>query len=124
MRQLRPHLVASEFVAQVRRQAAQGYQIACVVEDNAVRAVAGFRILESLSSGKFLYVDDLATDEPQRSKRHGQTLFDWLVNHARASGCQNLELDSGVQRFAAHRFYLRNRMDLSSHHFRLDLRPR
>jgi hypothetical protein len=31
-------------------------------------------------------------------------------------------LDSGVQRFGAHRFYLRRRMDITSHHFALDLR--
>jgi hypothetical protein len=48
-------------------------------------------------------------------------LFDWLVGEARAAGCQSLELDSGVQRFDAHRFYLRNRMAISSHHFRLAL---
>jgi hypothetical protein len=33
-----------------------------------------------------------------------------------------LDLDSGVQRHDAHRFYLRERMHISSHHFtkRLD----
>ncbi|MGZ5023946.1 MAG: GNAT family N-acetyltransferase, partial [Chthoniobacterales bacterium] len=32
-----------------------------------------------------------------------------------------LTLDSGVQRFDAHRFYLMKRMKISSHHFVLDL---
>jgi hypothetical protein len=32
-----------------------------------------------------------------------------------------LELDSGVQRFAAHRFYFRERMWISRHHFSLEL---
>jgi hypothetical protein len=31
-------------------------------------------------------------------------------------------LDSGVQRFGAHRFYLRRRMNITSHHFAIDLR--
>ncbi|MGZ5001726.1 MAG: GNAT family N-acetyltransferase, partial [Chthoniobacterales bacterium] len=30
-------------------------------------------------------------------------------------------LDSGVQRFDAHRFYLMKRMKISSHHFSLEL---
>jgi hypothetical protein len=33
-----------------------------------------------------------------------------------------LHLDSGVQRFAAHRFYLARRMDITCHHFALKLR--
>jgi hypothetical protein len=43
------------------------------------------------------------------------------VAEARATGCAKLELDSGVQRFDAHRFYLRKRMIISSHHFSLEL---
>ncbi len=57
-----------------------------------------------------------------RSKGYGDELFAWLVAHAKANGCDQLHLDSGVQRFAAHRFYLRLRMSMTSHHFALDLR--
>ena len=69
----------------------------------------------------FCYVDDLVTDESERSLGYGGALFDWLVAEARAEGCGKLELDSGVQRFAAHRFYLTKRMIISSHHFSLEL---
>jgi hypothetical protein len=48
-------------------------------------------------------------------------MLDWLIERARGEGCQSFELDSGVQRFDAHRFYLSNRMIISSHHFRLKL---
>jgi GNAT superfamily N-acetyltransferase len=86
-----------------------------------VRAVAGFRIAEFLAWGRILYVDDLVTASAQRSRGHGQALFDWLVARARANGCAQLHLDSGVQRFDAHRFYLRQRMSITSHHFALQL---
>ena len=52
---------------------------------------------------------------------YGKTLLDLLTERAREADCQALELDSGVQRFDAHRFYLTNRMIISSHHFRLSL---
>ena len=84
--------------------------------------MAGYRILENLAAGRVLYVDDLVSDGEVRSGGFGQTMFEWLVQRAREEGCATLELDSGVQRFAAHRFYLRNRMIIASHHFRLDLR--
>lgn len=122
MRQLRTHLADEKtFVEQVERQRANCFQIAFAEDESGIRAVAGYRILESLYAGRFCYVDDLVTDEEGRSSGYGGALFDWLVTEARAVGCERLELDSGVQRFAAHRFYLTKRMIISSHHFSLEL---
>ena len=121
MRQLRPHLVRDEFPARVRRQAEQGYRLAMLEDGGRVVAAAGFRLIENLAWGRHVYVDDLVTDESSRSCGHGETLFDWLVEFAREHGCQELHLDSGVQRFDAHRFYLRHRMRITSHHFALRL---
>ena len=89
-----------------------------------VCAAAGYRFLESLFSGKFLYVDDLVTRESDRSCGFGGQLLDWLIEQAREHGCENLELDSGVQRFDAHRFYFSKRMSISSYHFRIKIEPK
>ncbi|HET8656809.1 MAG TPA: GNAT family N-acetyltransferase [Longimicrobiaceae bacterium] len=121
MRQLRTELTDEEFVPRVRRQEAGGYRLVLAESGGAVRAVAGFRIIDNLAGGRILYVDDLVTDAAERSRGHGRALLEWLVERAREEGCRNLELDSGVQRFDAHRFYLANRMVISSHHFRLKL---
>jgi GNAT superfamily N-acetyltransferase len=122
MRQLRTHFEDEQiFVAQVERQRSNGFRLAFLEDRSDVRAVAGYRMMESLYAGRFCYVDDLVTDGSVRSLGFGGKLFDWLVAEARAVGCQKLELDSGVQRFAAHRFYLTKRMIISSHHFSLDL---
>jgi GNAT superfamily N-acetyltransferase len=122
MRQLRDHFQDEEtFLTQVERQRSEGYRIAFLEDDGGVRAVAGFRRLEMLHAGRHFYVDDLVTDATARSLGYGGALFDWLVAQARAEGCGKLELDSGVQRFAAHRFYLTKRMIISSHHFSLEI---
>jgi GNAT superfamily N-acetyltransferase len=127
MSQLRPHLAAGEFAARVRRQMEQGYRLLSGSDERPgsdnrrVVAVAGFRLTEMLAWGKALYVDDLITDASERSKGYGEQLMQWLVAHAREAGCGELHLDSGVQRFDAHRFYLAQRMKISSHHFALDL---
>lgn len=121
MRQLRPHLDEGMFVETVQRQQADGYRLAALEQAGQVRAVAGFRVLEQLVRGRVLYVDDLVTDELARSQGLGDALFDWLVQHARTEGCRAFELDSGVQRNAAHRFYLRKRMDITAYHFVLGL---
>jgi GNAT superfamily N-acetyltransferase len=118
MRELRPHFkTAPGFVARVRRQQRQGYCLAFIEADGEVRAVAGYRYLESLFSGKFLYVDDLVTRASARSQGFGGQLLDWLVTEAAARGYEQLELDSGVQRFDAHRFYFAKRMKIAAYHF-------
>jgi len=125
MGELRPQFQNLEqFVAQVQRQQKQGYQLAFVESEAEVHAVAGYRFLETLFSGKLLYVDDLVTRERDRSHGFGGELLDWLVEQAREQGCENLELDSGVQRFDAHRFYFSKRMSISSYHFRIKIEPK
>ncbi|HEY9735372.1 MAG TPA: GNAT family N-acetyltransferase [Trichocoleus sp.] len=115
--QLRPHLSQGEFINRVLQQRQEGYQIAFVEEGEAVTAVAGFRLMNLLFRGRVLYVDDLVTDEAQRSKGYGQQLLDWLTEQARAQGCSALELDSGVQRSGAHRFYFREGLAITSFRF-------
>jgi GNAT superfamily N-acetyltransferase len=121
MAQLRPHLKERGFVSVVRQQFGEGYRLAYIRRKQKVAAVAGFRVLHSLAWGRFCYVDDLVTSEQARSQGLGKELLAWLCKFARSEGCQRLELDSGVQRFAAHRFYLRHRMFISCHHFSLEL---
>ncbi len=60
IRELRPLFQEPEqFVERVLRQHKEGYQLAFLESEGEVCAVAGYRFLESLFSGKFLYVDDL-----------------------------------------------------------------
>jgi GNAT superfamily N-acetyltransferase len=121
MQQLRTHLEQQDFLSKVRRQQLEGYRLVYLEDDGSVRAVAGFRVVENLASVRMLYVDDLVTDSAWRSRGYGKALLNWLIEQARREQCQFLDLDSGVQRFDAHRFYLSNRLIISSHHFKLKL---
>ncbi|HEV8185270.1 MAG TPA: GNAT family N-acetyltransferase [Chthoniobacterales bacterium] len=122
MRELRPHHPDRKaFIRQVQRQIREGFRLAYLECDGEVRAVAGYRIYELLFSGRTLYVDDLVTCESDRSRGFGGQLFDWLVAEGRRENCRALTLDSGVQRFDAHRFYLLKRMKIASHHFTMAL---
>lgn len=122
MRQLRPHIAPDDYLPTVKRMiTTDGYHLAALYADGIVRAVAGYRFMEMLYCGKILYVDDLNTDETTRSQGHGKALMDWLKAEARAHGCAQLHLDSGVQREAAHRFYFRERLTVNAYHFRVML---
>ena len=122
MHQLRPHLDAEAYLAQVLRlQAEQGFKLARMAVGGEVVAVAGLRFGEWLHGGRYLEIEDFVTGEESRSQGYGGEFFDWIVALARDTGCRHLRLVSGVQREAAHRFYRRKGMNLEAYYFSLDL---
>ena len=117
MKALRTELAEHDFVPLVRELMGNGYQLACLHEENRVVCVAGFRISKNLFLGKHLYVEDLSTVEGSRSMGYGAQMMAWLRSLAKAEGCSALHLDSGVQRYQAHKFYLNQNMQIVGYHF-------
>ena len=121
MRELRPHLSHQAFVDQVQVQMTEGYELAFLESNGEVRCAAGFRLITMLARGRHMYVDDLVTAASSRSRGYGRQMMEWLVARARTAGCESLELDSGVQRYRAHKFYFAHEMHIASYHFELSL---
>ncbi len=118
---LRPHLDQKSYLSMVKEQMQAGYTIVYLAEEGRVISLAGYRISQNLAWGKHMYVDDFVSLETHRSRGKGKLLLTHLVELARKEGCSQLHLDSGVQRFKAHRFYLREGFKISSHHFSMEL---
>lgn len=122
MAELRPHLKPDAFLRKVKRQAeSSDYQLVYLT-DGEVKAVGGFRISEWLAGGKYLEIEDFVAKDGERSKGYGGELFDWIVDFAKRENCNQIKLVSRVTRFAAHRFYLRKRMNIEAHYFSLNLK--
>jgi GNAT superfamily N-acetyltransferase len=122
MLELRPSIEPGDYLPRVRRMMqSDGYRLAAAYEDGVCRAVAGYRFMEMLHCGPLLYVDDLNSEPQQRSKGFGRALLDWLKQEARGRGCAQLQLDSGVHRPRAHRFYFREGLVITAFHFGVEL---
>jgi GNAT superfamily N-acetyltransferase len=119
--QLRPHIDEDTFRRIYRTGHAEGLRFTGAFEESRCMAVAGWRIVNTTFAIRKLTIDDLVTDAAARSKGYGHSLIEHLAGIARRAGCTLLDLDSGVQRFDAHRFYLRERMNIAAHHFDLPL---
>jgi GNAT superfamily N-acetyltransferase len=120
--ELRPHLDEATFIPQVQRQRAQqGYTL--LVGEIAGRAVtgAGYRVVEHLSWGKAVYLDDLVTAAAEHGHGYGAQMLDFLIAEARRLGCKQFHLDSGTQRHAAHRLYLSRHLRISAFHLSTEL---
>jgi GNAT superfamily N-acetyltransferase len=121
MSQLRPHLAAADFVSTVLRlRNTTGFELACL-DDDGIKAVAGFRVSEWLHAGRYLEIEDLVAAGEARSKGYGGQLFDWLLVLAASRSCRQLRLVSGVKRTDAHRFYLRRGMVIEAHYFSINI---
>lgn len=120
MRELRPHLAdLGAFTEAVVRSQMVGSQFVYLEAGGLVRSVTSFRLCHNLAWGYHMYVDDLVTRAQDHGHGYGSALIDWLISEARDRGCAQFHLDSGVQRFDAHRFYLHKGMNITSHHFGL-----
>jgi len=123
MRELRPLLEsAEEFVARVRVQQAEGFELAYLEDAGEVVTVAGFRVRHMIVSGLTMYVDDLVTGAAFRSRGHGKAMLDGLIALAKERGCATFSLDSGTHRQEAHAFYFREGMRVTSFHFETKLK--
>jgi len=122
MAELRVQVERGGFTERVRHlMDAHGYRLAFSKDGSDVLCVAGFRIGENLAWNKYLYIEDLVVGDGKRSQGCGASMLRWLIRYARDNGCQQVHLDTGVQRYAAHRFYFSQRMAISSYHFSVAL---
>jgi GNAT superfamily N-acetyltransferase len=122
-KELRPHLKDKQtFVCQVQDQTAEGFKISGIFEGNEIVACIGFRTMTTTAWGKILYVDDLITKEKSRGQGYGSALLKYAVSLAKDLSCDQVHLDTGFTRHAAHRVYLQHGFQLSSHHMSIKLK--
>jgi GNAT superfamily N-acetyltransferase len=124
LRQLRPHLTREDLATILAEGAPQGLTFTGAFRGEVCVGLAGWRVVDTTSVLRKLYVDDLVTDASSRSTGVGAALLGQLESVAATRGCAVLELDSGHQRVDAHRFYLREGFEDVSRHFRRRVRGR
>ncbi|MGK2886706.1 MAG: GNAT family N-acetyltransferase [Rhodococcus sp. (in: high G+C Gram-positive bacteria)] len=117
LRELRPHLTSAILAAVYTEGYPQGLRYLAAYDGDRCIGVAGWRFVANTSAIRKLYVDDLVTLATERNRGVGTLLLAELIGRARSAGCHVIDLDSGVQRGAAHRFYMREGLNITSFHF-------
>jgi len=102
MATLRDRIRADSFIAEVRRQQQDGYELIGGFEGERLVVLAGIRRGHTLSRGEHLFVDDLVTDVSARGRGHGKATLDWIAARAKQDGIPRIYLDS---RLTARGFY-------------------
>lgn len=118
MRELRPHLVdAQAFVAQVQRQASQGYRLLAAWRGDQVVGLAGYRLQENTLYGRFVYVDDLIVLPTEQRSGVGGLLIEAVRREAIDSRHAHLVLDTALGNAFGQRFYYRQGLLARGLHF-------
>ncbi|WP_061286331.1 GNAT family N-acetyltransferase [Leptospira interrogans] len=121
--ELRPHLTDKKvFVQMVLQQISEGYCIHAICLNKETIACIGFRFFHMLAWGKILYIDDLITKRDFHGHGYGDKLLKHVIQIAKEENCDQVHLDTGYLRHAAHFVYLRNAFELNCHHLALNLR--
>ena len=121
LKALRPHLDEGRFASLIAEMITEGYQLTFVEEQGKAVSAIGFRYLQFLYNGKHFYIDDLSTLPESRGKGYAGKLVDYVIELAKQKGYDYVTLDSGYQRFDAHKLYLNKGFILASHHFQKKL---
>lgn len=114
-RQLRPMI--GDYAAHMNAMLDEGVGMCVMLDGGAPVALAVYRHHLTTFIGRRFYVDDLVTDENARSKSYGGALLEWLQGEAVRLNCDMFTLESGVQRFAAHKFYFKHGMHIAQYGF-------
>jgi GNAT superfamily N-acetyltransferase len=117
LQELRPNLTPETFMAVYSEGYSQGLRYLVAYDGDRCVGVAGWRVVATTTAIRKLYVDDLVTLASERGRGIGGRLLGELADRARGADCRILDLDSGVQRADAHRFYMREGMAIASFHF-------
>lgn len=124
MRQLRPRLAsADEFVTRVGRMRLAGYRLLAAWQEAQVVALGGYRLQENLVYGRFLYLDDLVTDETARGQQWGARILQQVIGIAEQACCATFVLDTSVANTGAQRFYARQGLSNKAMGFSLAIPP-
>jgi GNAT superfamily N-acetyltransferase len=117
LRELRSELTPETLADVYEEGHPQGLRFLAAYNGERCVGVAGFRVIATTATIRKLYVDDLVTTASERGSGVGAALLAELAERAKTHGCRVLDLDSGVNRTGAHRFYMREGLAITSFHF-------
>lgn len=97
-----------DYCAHMRDMFAEGAEMVALVVDQSVKGICVYRSCHTTFHGHRFCISDLVVDEAARGSGLGTGLLTWCEERARERGCDHLDLESGVRRPRAHKFYFQH----------------
>lgn len=131
--ELEPHLTCPEEMLKIIHQSSENDENChfIYIEDHISHtessitvpvSVLSYRIVQNLSNGKWLLINDLCTLKFAKKKGYAGALVDYAIKKATDEECSVVRLNSGHGRKDAHRFYLNRGFSMVGYHFCLEIK--
>lgn len=124
LKQLYTDLTEADYRQRIQELQSMGYRQVGIHEAGVTIAVTGFHTASHLSSGKYLYVDDLVVECSHRARKYARSLLHWLEEEALRLGCGYIFLDAFVENKPAHKLYHSQGFAIAAFHFIKSLESR
>lgn len=85
----------------------ENYKMIGWYDDNELITITNIKLDFSTYYGKYIYIYDLVTKTNKRSQGYGKKMIKYLSSLALSFDCDNLVLNSLIDKVEAHRFYKR-----------------
>ena len=119
--ELRPYLDQDRYLTLMLYMLDEGYKLIFIEENGKGVSFCGYRHVTMLYRGRSIYIDDLCTLPVARGRGLARILLKYVIEEAKREEMQSIHLDSGHQRYEAHRLYLNQGFKIASHHFEMVL---
>lgn len=95
----------------------QAYECYGIYEGEALIGVFGLWFATRHYAGKTCEPDHVYIKPTSRSKGLGKAVFKWIFDYVKTKECETSELNSYVENYPSHKFYMNLGYDIKGYHF-------
>ncbi|WP_243735793.1 GNAT family N-acetyltransferase [Christiangramia sabulilitoris] len=95
----------------------QNYECFGIYMEKRLIGVFGLWFMTRHYAGRSCEVDHIYIDDAFQRKGIGQSLFEFIHEYVAAKGCETVELNSYVENFPSHKFYMNLGYIIRGYHF-------
>ena len=95
----------------------QNYECFGIYSQDNLIGVFGLWFMTRHYAGKCCEADHIVIDEEFQNKGVGSSLMNFIHEYARTKGCETIELNSYVENFRSHKFYMNLGYVIRGYHF-------
>lgn len=111
-----PKMTREKYGTIIRQRKEEGYRMVGVFDGNKCVSSAGFWIGVRFYCGKFIQLDNMVTLPEYRSKGAGKIITDFIKEIGKTENCLKVLVDTYVENFDAHRFFLKEGFIIRGYH--------
>jgi len=115
--ELYPSIAQEVLLQRVYKVIVTDWQCEILKEEEEIIALSGYRIMDRLCYGKFMYIDHFIVDQAYRDSSTSAHILDHLIEIAKAEDCESIILDTFVTNSKAQRLWLNNDFNIVGFHF-------